>query len=241
MSLAEPPIDAVDVIFENILAFLLPFFLFAAGSEAALARSAIRELAEAYDAATVTELELVGRILGFSVVAMDNLRLSMAQGMSDNKKLRYRSNAVALSRAGDRCREILDIVQSHRTSAHKTPPSELPRVPAPAVEPAPPVPAPKAPAGDPVASNSKAPIARLLATALPAGGLPADFLSGAPKDIESMKRDARILIAAFARNGAASGPATAVLPTNPDPAAMVDAAVRQAFAQTRGQTKRASR
>jgi hypothetical protein len=57
-----------------------------------------------------------------------------------------------------------------------------------------------------------------------------------PKDIESMKRDARLLMAAFSRNGAASGPAMAIAPQGPDPAALVDAAVRQAFAQSRVQT-----
>ena len=222
MSLPEPPPTAVDVIFENILEFLLPFFIASAGGDADLARIAIQELADAYGATTVTELDLVGRILGFSVVAMDNLRLSMNQGMSDTKVLRYRSNAVALSRAGEQCRKILEVVQANRMPAQKAAAIAPPRGPEPRIEPAPPAPVRKVTAERPVSS----------AHAAFAGGLPDDFLSETPKDIESMKRDARLLMAMFAKNGAASGPAMAMVPNIADPAALVDAAVRQAFAQS---------
>lgn len=226
MSLAEAPPTAVDVIFENIFDFLLPFFLAAAGGKADLARAAIQELAEAYDATTVTELDLVGRILGFSVVAMDNLRLSMNQGMSDTKILRYRSNAVALSRAGEQCRKILEVVQGQRNRVRTAEHAAPPRVPGPAIEPAPPV--QMLPARRPGS----------LAAIVPPGGLPDDFLSGMPNNIAAMKRDARILMAAFSRNDAASGPAIAAVPKAADPSAMVDAAVRQAFVQSRGQAGR---
>jgi hypothetical protein len=64
-----------------------------------------------------------------------------------------------------------------------------------------------------------------------AGGPPDDLLPGTPKDIESMKRDARILTAALSRSGAAFGVAMATDPKAPDSSAMIDAAVRQAFAQ----------
>ena len=234
MSLPEPPINAIDVVFENILDFLLPFFLVAAGGEADVARSAIQVMAEPYDACTVTELDLVGRILGFSVVAMDNLRLSMSQGMSDNKILRYRSNAVALSRAGERCREILEVMQGQRKLAQKAVPIAPPRVPEPRIEPAPPAVVRKVPAGPSGGAMDTASVVGLPMGALPAGGLPADFLSGMPKDIESMKREARILMAAFSKNGAVSGAAMVAVPKNSDPAAMVDAAVRQAFDQAGG-------
>jgi len=73
-----------------------------------------------------------------------------------------------------------------------------------------------------------------LASGAPVGGLPDDFLSGMPKDIESMKRDARILMAAFSKKRAASGPAMAAVPKARDPVALDDAAVRQAFAQSGG-------
>jgi hypothetical protein len=43
MSLPEPPPNAFDVIFENILGFLLPFFLASAGGDADLGRAAIQD------------------------------------------------------------------------------------------------------------------------------------------------------------------------------------------------------
>jgi hypothetical protein len=55
---------------------------------------------------TPTELDLVGRIIGFSVAAMDNLRLSMASDLSATKILRYRSNAVTLCRSSDQALKI---------------------------------------------------------------------------------------------------------------------------------------
>jgi len=94
-------------------------------------------------------------------------------------------------------------------------------VPEPRIEPAPPA------AQRPVPSRQASP-----AGPVSFGGLPAGFLSDAPKDIESMKRDARILMAAFAKGGSRPGSALTTVPKAGDPVAMVDAAVRQAFAQS---------
>jgi hypothetical protein len=75
MTHSQPEPTTFDLIYQNILGFMLPFFLASAGGNADLACNTIRALAKSYNVAT--ELELVGRILGFSTVAMDNLRLSM--------------------------------------------------------------------------------------------------------------------------------------------------------------------
>lgn len=108
-----------DCIFQTILDFMLPFFLAGAGSDVDLARAAIFELLDAYNATTTQELDLAGRIIIFSTAAMDNLRLSMSDAdMSDAKKLRYRSSAVALSRSAEHCRKVLDALQARpRTDA----------------------------------------------------------------------------------------------------------------------------
>jgi hypothetical protein len=168
---------AIDCIFDNILAFMLPFFLSAAGGDPNLGRAAIQQLAEAYNATTAIELELVGRILGFNTVAMDNLRLSMNPGMSDTKILRYRSNAVALSRAGEQCRKILEAVQAGRK------PAETPMaIPRPAIAAAPP--AAKAATPD---HSPNPPRARAI-----------------PTGIEAMKREARTMLAAFSNTSGVS-------------------------------------
>jgi hypothetical protein len=208
MSTAMTKPTTTDCIFEHILGFMLPFFITCAAGDADLAREAIRELAEAYDAATVTELELVGRILGFSTVAMDNLRLSMTPEMSDTKRLRYRSNAVALSRAGEQCRKILEVMQGKRKPAEK--PMAVPR---PKIEPAPEVRS-EQPRTQPAAGSApEKPVV--------VGGVPMF-----PTDVESMRQGARVMLAGFSEGH--SGPAPAAFPFVPDQGAVLDSAVRRA-------------
>jgi hypothetical protein len=199
--------NATDCIFEHILGFMLPFYLAAAGGDAKLAREAIFELVEAYGCTTAVELELAGRILGFSTVAMDNLRLSMKPEMSDAQILRYRSNAVALSRAGEQCRKILEVMQGKRKPADK--PMAVPR---PSIAPAPEVRTekPRTPA------TTKEPLAAV-------GGVPL-----LPADLEAMRQGARVMLGAFANGGLADQPAVA-FPRVPDKGAMLDAAIKQAL------------
>ena len=202
---------AIDCIFETILGFMLPFLLAGAGGDADLARAAITELAEAYSVASVTELELVGRILGFSVVAMDNLRLSMNPEMSDTKVLRYRSNAVALSRAGDQCRKILEVLQSNRR------PSQQPMA----------IPRPR------IVTEPRASAPR--ETSRPAAPEPQVVVGGVPMfpaDVESMKQGARIMMAGFA-GGAPRDTSSAAVPFLPDTATMIGAAVKEALGGSR--------
>lgn len=218
--MTQPQPTAIDCIFENILGFMLPFLLASAGGDANLARAAIQELAEAHNVATATELEVVGRLLGFSVVAMDNLRLSMNRDLSDTKVLRYRSNAVALSRAGEQCRKILEVMQDNRK-----PDVKAVSLPAPVVADAPPPPAllPRPRRGDENKQPSR------VEASQPLTGGSAKF----PESTEAAKRDARLLLAMFARNGAVSGQTATIFPHIPDPAAAVDKAVREAFRGSR--------
>nr|WP_294508649.1 hypothetical protein [uncultured Rhodopila sp.] len=205
-----PEPNAADCLFEQILGFMLPFYLAAAGGDAKLARDAILELLDAYNSATATELELAGRIVGFSTVAMENLRLSMQPEMSDAQVLRYRSNAVALSRAAEQCRTILEVMQGKRKPLDK--PLTVPR---PAIAPAPEVRAEKT---KPV--TSKQPLVAV-------GGIPM-----VPADLESMRQDARMMLGAFA-NGGLSDQAAVPFPGLPDTAAMVTAAVKEAISASR--------
>jgi hypothetical protein len=234
----------IDCIFEHILGFMLPFFLVAAGGDKALARAVIIELAEAHNAATAVELELVGRILGFSTVAMDNLRISMDPEMSDTKVLRYRSNAIALSRAGEQCRRILETIQAKRGTVQQPVVMPQPKI-APAPEPkatavsAPniaPAPMPRMPPPPPPqtvkeAARTQPPAPRPIEVPRP-GAIPPAILPAiplAPTSIEAMKRDARQMLAAFSRDGAAAEPSGAAFPFIPETDAMIDAAVKEAM------------
>ena len=209
---------AFDCVLASILEFMLPFFLVAAAGNAGLARSAIKELIDAYQPGTPTELDLVGRIIGFSTAALDNLRLSMAPDLSDTKVLRYRCNAVTLSRASDQALKTLEALQARQQQTGK--------IPRPSIAAAPPATAPGAspimPRSQPL-SPPRSPRSQPVADS----GAVSEF---PPMDIEAMKRDARIMMAAFSKTGARDR--IAILPIV-DPAAAADAAARAAIAAAR--------
>jgi hypothetical protein len=177
MTQPEPP--TYDCTLDTILGFLLPFFLAAASGNPEHAKAAIRELIGAYNASTPQELDLVGRIIGFSIASLDNLRLSMTPDLSDTKVLRYRSNAVTLSRASNQAMKALEALQAKQ---------EQPRpIPRPSVAAAPPPPAARA---QRPATQAAAPTPSTKANT-----------EHPPLDIEAMKREARVAMMAFSKNG----------------------------------------
>lgn len=211
----EPEMIPSDCIFQTILTFLLPFFLIGAEGDANLAGAAIFELIDAYDAATVKELDLAGRIIAFSTIAMDNLRLSMSDPeMSHTKILQYRGNAVALSRMAEQCRTVLDAMQARRQQtrmplgmqAAASMAAMAPLAAAQPVEPPKPQPSASAPAErpDPAQASQVLEAGREIT------------------DIESMKLNARRMIEALHAQG--SSISDMVDPLLPDPSAAAKAA-----------------
>ena len=113
MTASQP--KTMDRAFEAICVLLMPFFLISAGDDPEKARGAVSDLLHIYEPANVQELDLAARVVGFSVVALDSLRLSIAdRNLSDTTVLRYRSNAVSLSRSSDQCRAALKKLRSER-------------------------------------------------------------------------------------------------------------------------------
>jgi hypothetical protein len=219
-TIKQPDTDpsAFDCILGNILEFMLPFFLVSAGGNAGLARTAIKELINAYQASTPAELDLVGRIIGFSIAAMDNLRLSMASDLSATKVLRYRCNAATLSRSSDQALKILEAVQARQEQSRK-----IPR-PSVAAAPSPP---PRAATLTMSAPSVPSPRTAISSNA----GLTNGGVSEFPAiDIETMKRDARIMMAAFSKNDTHG---STTIPPMLDPAASAMAAARAAIATAR--------
>ena len=251
---ATTPQATTECVMQTILDFLLPFFLAAAGGNPVTARAAIRQLIAAHNAVDATELDLAGRIVGFGIAALDNLRLSMAADLPVTRLLRYRGNAVSLSRASDQARKALAALRAHPDQPHKTP--------RPSVAPAPSTPPPSTPtpsiatraaavrstqpdtvpshairsakaACAPPASASSpcAPLASVHSASAP---LHADIaLTNSPAaelpplDIEAMKRDARMLMNAFSKHGVQSASS---IPAIADPATLAAAAARAAVA-----------
>jgi hypothetical protein len=199
MSHSESQPDTIDCLFTTILDFLLPFYLAGAGGNAEIARIAIADLVEAYDAATTRELDLAGRLVGYNAAAMDNLRLSMRADLSDRKILQYRNNAVALGRLAEQSRLLLEAMQTKRQQAHAQHPMPQPR-PAPVAPPKPSAP----PHGQPPAQPH--------ASAHPAQAYPPSAVEGDPQficDIATMKHNMLAVLADL------QGAATALEP-NPD-------------------------
>jgi len=247
----QPAAEAVpsDCISQTILDFMLPFFLAAAGGDADLARAAIFELLDAYNAVTTPELDLAGRIIIFSTAAMDDLRLSMSDPqMSDTKKLRYRSNAVALSRSAEQCRKVLEAMQAKRQATNQPPAPAFSELPQTAITQAataqaatarltaaePPAPQPGETMSPPAPPKSEQtqPTVQVARPAtqptpkVPPVGANGSAISGA--DIEQMKREAGIMIQALRANG---GTLSAVAdPYVPDPFAKAKAAAHAALA-----------
>jgi hypothetical protein len=219
MTPSNPNLTASDCLFNTILGFMLPFFLAGAGGNRAVAAELIRTLIEAYNASTLAELDLAGRIIGFSTAAMDNLRLSMAPDLSDTKVLRYRSNAVTLCRASDQSRKMLEAIQEKRPVTRD--------VPRPTVAAAPAAPKPALAVAATVAPVAPKPALAVAGSSVPAA--PHDGMADFVKDLETMKRDARILMGAFSKNGASqtADPAAAIRAiARPGISAVLQASIR---------------
>ena len=197
---SNPTYDCIRV---SICGFLVPFFLAGAGGNLEVARAAVLELIDCYNPGSPAELDLVGRIVGFSFAALDNLAVAAGGNLSDTKLLRYRSNAVSLSRASDQARQMLQMVQQGQENTRK--------IPRPTVAAAPNRPAP-APRPDPL---------QLKAPAVPTG-IAHTVASNLPSiEIEAMKGDARAMLAAFSKLGAQASTAIGMIP---DPASLAKSA-----------------
>jgi len=119
------PAEPIDNLVAQLMIVLLPFFLDGADGDGAAARMAILQMIDSYQTASARELHLVGRIIAFGSAAMDSLHRSMADpDMTEPMRLRYRSNAIALSRSAEMCQKTLDGLRQRRlvTPAEATPP-----------------------------------------------------------------------------------------------------------------------
>jgi hypothetical protein len=183
--------DPTECLFSTILGFTLPFYLAGAGGDMDAAGMAVTELIAAYGAATAPELDLVGRLVGFSAAAMDNLRLSMQSDLSGTKVLQYRGNAVALGRLAEQCRKVLETMQTKREQASATRPMPQP-LPAPIAPPQPAHPPRGMPPAQPQASAHKAPMA--------------EFDPEFACDLETMRRNAYAMVADLQARARELGP-----------------------------------
>lgn len=217
------PAAPTDIIFQGILAFLLPFFLRPAFGDAGNAALTIIQLVEAYNAATPRELDLAGQIVILSTAAMDSLRRSAAPDLPDNKVLRYRASAASLTRSAARLQKTLDALQKARDPdrkpirafAQKTAPSEpvTPRPVVPSSQPAP------QPAPQPTQAAPVPPRTDIFRRENPAASDPV---------MEAMQLEAHTAIKALQAQNASL--TSVAFPVIPDPAMAATAATQAAMA-----------
>jgi hypothetical protein len=202
---AQP--DTMDRAFDAICMLLMPFFLLGASDDPNKARNAVADLIRAYHPASTQELDLVARVVGFSIAALDNLRLSIAApDLSDTKVLRYRSTAVSLSRSAEQCRVILTKMQIEEPSARRAsrPPSEQQAAAPPTHQP------------QPIAAVPQAPLPPMSSASM-----------------EKAKTEARAMLAGLAKLGAACAPGQGMTAIRiaPEPGAQITASVAAALAE----------
>jgi hypothetical protein len=122
---------ACQAICLTLAAFALP----AAGGDPDKANALIADMILAHQPTNMMELELAGRIVGFSLAAMDNLRMSIADpDMPDAKVLRCRSSAASLSRSAEQCRAALTNLRGgskQQPAVVAEPPKARPQAPRP--------------------------------------------------------------------------------------------------------------
>jgi hypothetical protein len=106
--------EGSNCVFKTVLVCLYPFYLPAADGDVAVACSSVALLIQDNRPSGPVETDLVGRMVGYGIAALDNLRLSMQPGLSDSKILQYRAGAVALGRSAEQCRKTLDALQAKR-------------------------------------------------------------------------------------------------------------------------------
>jgi hypothetical protein len=104
-----PNAATMDVALQSICLSLVPFLLAACDADPARAREVAADMIRAYEPADMIELDLIGRIVGFGLAAMDNIRRSIADPeLPAAMVLRYRSAAASLSRSAEKCRAVLN-------------------------------------------------------------------------------------------------------------------------------------
>jgi hypothetical protein len=104
---ADYPVRSADLPWDLIVTLLAPMFMGADVRDPSLGRLAAMETIASYGARTQVELMQIAQIIGFSLAAMDNLALAMADDVPLAMKLRLRGGATALNRAAQQnCRML---------------------------------------------------------------------------------------------------------------------------------------
>src|ERR1700733_4780773 len=104
----SPPHHPANTLMSLIVTLLLPTFLGVTAGDIALAQMAAIETINDYRARNNADLIAIAQIIACGLAALGSLSLSMDDEISLSMALRLRSNAVALNRAADQNRRVLN-------------------------------------------------------------------------------------------------------------------------------------
>jgi hypothetical protein len=118
--MSQPAVSPPTVFLNLVLIFLTPMFLWAADGDLDLARQAALETLDAYRARTAISLITAARLIAFELACLASLSQSMADDITPQLALRFRSNANTLDRAAERNRAALERQHIPAAAEHLT-------------------------------------------------------------------------------------------------------------------------
>src|ERR1700709_39796 len=83
--------DAMDVIFNQAMYFLTPFFMDGANGDPAKARAGAQQMLLSYQSGSFVETQLTIECIQFAYSAMESLRQAKVDEMPDSRRLRLRT------------------------------------------------------------------------------------------------------------------------------------------------------
>jgi hypothetical protein len=97
-----------DLLMGFALSLIAPLLMIGGVTDIDLARKAATETIAAYKATGQDQIVSIAQIVGFALVSLDNLRLSVPSDVSLTMKLKLRGNANAMNRASQRATATLE-------------------------------------------------------------------------------------------------------------------------------------
>lgn len=105
----DPNPTSMELALKSICLTLMAYVLPAADGDPAKASALIADMVQAHAPADLVEMDLAGRLVSFSLGAMDSMRLSIADpDLPAAQILRHRTTAAGLSRSAEKCRSALN-------------------------------------------------------------------------------------------------------------------------------------
>ncbi len=114
-------VHPADILFNLVVAFLVPMFLTASQGDITYARLAAIETVNGYGLRRTADLITIAQIIAFGLAALGSLSLSLADDVSVKMALRLRGNATSCNRAAEQNRRALR--QSHDSEPRRTEPA----------------------------------------------------------------------------------------------------------------------